>query len=322
MKLIKKHHFLIQIIGLYLLIVLLFAVINWLMFKYNTTSFLISDQLNKHVERYDFLDPEADLASYHKNAKDRMPITIREFGEIINPNLANLQAINDSLKTKEKNLFDCQLLWDSLSKVASGMREDSIMEFRREHLAGSQERIDSLKRYLEGKDSTEMIIEGKYVELAELQYEFAKKNAEVQSLVVQYIGNFIPDTLSLQIRKCNEDYLWISMGIQELESTRRDVSSKIRDLVADFHDNRANSVGFWDFLYYSICVSTSVSFGDIVPNNSCTRLLAIIELLLCLVLVGWIVDEIIRKQRRNHGDREMPLDKQTSVTGGPDADTK
>lgn len=291
-----KEHFLRSVIITYSLVVVIAAGINWLVFLHNSTSYLISDQLNKHVERYEFLSPEIDLATYHENAKDKMPVTISEFGVMVKSDLDKLQATNDSLSIKNQVLNDCKVLWDSLSNVASGLREDSIKQVRERHLAGYQERIDSLRQYLAGEDSTEMIIKGKYVELANLEYQFAKRNEEVQSMISQYMGNFIPDSLSHNIRRCNENYIWLTMEIQELESVRRKTSSNIRYLVTEFHKNRLESVGWMDFLYYSICVSTTVSFGDIAPNNGVTRFLAIFELLICLVLVGAIVDRIIKKE--------------------------
>ncbi len=68
----------------------------------------------------------------------------------------------------------------------------------------------------------------------------------------------------------------------------------IGDLISSFHNNRHESVGLLDFFYYSICVSTTVSFGDIAPNNGWTRFLVIVELLVCVFvghLVGWGVEE-------------------------------
>lgn len=294
-KFIMKHR-LLKFILLYSLVVVFFAVVNWLSFRYNTTSYLISEQLNKYVARYEFLDPEIDLAAYHRNAKDEMPITIDGFSAMMKPSFERLEAVNDSLLFKRDNLSACKEEWDSLSRIASSMRDDSVRLVRERLLSGYQERIDSLNRFLEGKDSTQMVIEGKYVEMAQLQYEYAKKNAEIQSLIGQYIGNFIPDSLSHQIRKCNEVFLWLTMEIQELEQQRRDVSSLIRNSTVAFHENRRNAVGFMDFLYYSICVSTTVSFGDIAPNNDLTRMIAIIELLLCVILVGTILDRFVKRE--------------------------
>lgn len=288
---------LLKFIGIYIFIVVLFTTINWFVFNINTTSFLISEQLNKYVGQHEYLNPEIDLAAYHRNAKDNMPITIDGFSAMMKPTFERLEATNDSLSFNQHRLNACIQEWDSLSRIVSAMRYDSVKLLRERMLSGYQEKIDSLRRFLEGKDSTRMIIEGKYVEMAQLQYEYAKGNAEIQSMIGQYIGNFIPDNLSRQIRKCNEDYLEITIEIQELEQQRRDVSSRIRNLIVDFHENRCDAVGFLDFLYYSICVSTTVSFGDIAPNSGLTRVIAIIELLFCIIIVGIIANRIINSSR-------------------------
>lgn len=293
-----KKHFLSAMIILYVFIVVLFATINWAIFFNNSTAFLISDQLNKYVERYEFLQPDIDLAAYHRNAKDSMPITISDFTDMIKSDLEKLQSANDSLKMKKDAFEKCVAVWDSLSRIASEMRNDSVNKVREKLLSGRQERIDSLKRYLEGKDSTQMIIDGKYVELAQLQYEYARENAKIEAMFSQYIGNFIPDSLSHQIRRCNEDYMQLTFDIHAMESERRNVTSIIRQSTVDFHKNRLESVSWVDFLYYSICVSTTVSFGDIAPNNGTTRFVAIMEILLCLFIVGYIVDRIIKRHER------------------------
>ena len=289
----EKHPLKAMIVS-YVFVVLFFATFNWILFLKNSTAFLISDQLNKHVERYEFLQPDIDLAAYHRNAKDSMPITISEFSNMIRPDLEQLQSTNDSLIMKKDAFEKCKEQWDSLSRIASKMMTDSVNKVRVKLLSGYQERIDSLERYLEGEDTTKMIIEGKYVELAQLQYEYAKRKAKVEAMFSQYLGNFIPDSLSHQIRRCNEDYMQLTFDIQEVEGERRNITSRIKQSTVDFHANRRNSVSWMDFLYYSICVSTTVSFGDIAPNNGVTRFVAILELLLCLFIVGFIVDRIIR----------------------------
>ena len=160
---------LLKFIGIYLFIVVLFATINWLVFNINTTSFLISEQLNKYVGQHEYLNPEIDLAAYHRNAKDNMPITIDGFSAMMKPTFERLEATNDSLSFNQHRLNACIQEWDSLSRIASAMRYDSVKLLRERMLSGYQEKIDSLRRFLEGKDSTRMIIEGKYVEMAQLQ---------------------------------------------------------------------------------------------------------------------------------------------------------
>ena len=81
-----------------------------------------------------------------------------------------------------------------------------------------------------------------------------------------------------------------------LELERFELVRSIRKSVSSFHDNRRSSVGFLDFVYYSFCVSTTVSFGDIAPNNGWTRFIAILELLSCIVLVHFILTGMTKKE--------------------------
>lgn len=169
----------------YVFIVVVFATVNWLIFFNNSTAYLISDQLNKYVERYEFLQTDIDLAAYHRNAKDSMPITISEFSNMIMPDLEKLQSTNDSLILKKDAIKKLKVQWDSLNRIASKMMTDSVNKVRVELLSSYQERIDSLERYLEGKDTTKMIIEGKYVELAQLQYEYARGKLKLRQCSVR-----------------------------------------------------------------------------------------------------------------------------------------
>ena len=134
-----------------------------------------------------------------------------------------------------------------------------------------------------------MIIDGKFVELAQLEYEYAKINAKVCSYVLEKWGSFIPDSLMNELTYEYEERIRLSEEIETQENTRRMVSDRIKEISLLFHINRLKSVTFWDFVYYSICVGTTTSFGDIAPNNAWTRRITIVELLICMIFVAKIV---------------------------------
>ena len=292
------------VIVLYLGVVLLFALINWGMFEKNTTSFLISDQLNKHVDRFVFNYDITNLSSYRSNDLDNMPITISEYNQMAGPIYDELDSLNRQLTDHHQQLDSCSRRLDSLTDLASHQMSDSIAEFRTRMLSDIQDSIDSLKQYMADKDSTEMILEGKEVELSKLQYELAKKNVDVQNYIVNSYGSFMHDSLRSQIGELNDNYISQSSAISSLEISRIKVVQQIHDIGNAFHQKRTESVGFLDFLYYSFCVSTTVNFGDIAPNSSWTRLVAVGELLVCLVLVGIILAKIMKRLDDKHTDEE------------------
>lgn len=294
-----SKHSLFKFVLSYILITFFFAVINWGLFSCNSTSFSISSQMNKYMDRYDLLDSTINLATFHQGAKDMMPISIDDYIALIKPDFIRLDSINVLLNRNQRLLESNQLRSRKLNIVADEKRQAAILAFTDSMLYENKQPIDSLRRFMLGKDSTELIIQGKYVELAHLKYEYAKKKAEILDYIIRHFGSFIPDSLAKALAHLNQAEIQLGNKIQDLENSRRAISSRIKTSVNLFHRNRRESVSFWDFLYYSICVSTTVSFGDIAPNDGWTRLTAILELLSCLILVGVIIDKINKKINRN-----------------------
>lgn len=298
-KCVMKKLTFCKIILSYIKIVLFFAFINWMLFRHDSTCFVISEQMNKKIGS--FVPPcEFNLDKYRKDSKDYLPITVSGFNDIMKPTFARLDSIEMSLNLDSVEYGRYVAIMDSLLLIISGEREALINTYIEREMAAPQYQIDSLKSYLEGKDTTEMIRQGKLIELAKLEYIYAKKYANVMENVVSQYGLFVPDTLNEQFSKCQEHNIELLVEISRLQGLRTEVVGEICKLVNSFHHNRRDSVGFVDFLYYSICVSTTVSFGDIAPNNSCTRFFAVAEILLCLILLGIIVGMVLDRIKDVH----------------------
>lgn len=279
----------------YFIIVVFFALVNWVTFNRNTTSYLISDQLNKSINRYDFLTDSLDKEEYHLNAKDEMPITISEFSKMINPEFAKRDSIKGILALKQDTLRKYLHGRDSLSKIAEKVRSTTIKHFKDSMMQYQQARLDSINELIAANDSIQMILMGKYTERAHLEFEYADRMQQVSEYVLRHYGSFIPKDMSNQIGDFNREAIRLECEVENLKIQERFQTHGIRDLISSFHHNRHDSVGLLDFLYYSICVSTTVSFGDIAPNSGWTRFLAIAELLLCMLLLAVLLDRVTKK---------------------------
>jgi hypothetical protein len=279
----------------YIIIVVVFAFVNWITFNRNSTAYLISDQLNKSIKRYDFLTDSLDRDEYHLNAKDEMPITISKFSEVINPEFAKRDSIKVILALKQDSLGMYQHEMDSISKMAVKVRSATIQHFKDSMMRNQQDRLDSINELIAANDSIQMIRMGKYTERAHYEIEYADKMQQVSKYVLNHYGSFIPEEMSSQIGNYNLEVIRLECEVDNLKIQERFLTHGIRDLISSFHHNRQESVGLQDFLYYSICVSTTVSFGDIAPNDGWTRSLAIAELLLCVFLLAVLLDGVAKK---------------------------
>ena len=279
----------------YIIIVVFFAFVNWITFNRNSTSYLISDQLNKSINRYDFLTDSLDREEYHLNAKDEMPITISEFSEMINPEFAKRDSIKAILALKQDTLGKYLHGLDSLGKIAVKVRSATIQHFKDSMMQYQQARLDSINELIAANDSIQMIRMGKYTERARYEIEYADRIQQVCKYVLNHYGSFIPEEMSSQIGNFNFGVIRLECEVDNLKIQERFLSHGIRDLISSFHNNRHESVGLLDFFYYSICVSTTVSFGDIAPNNGWTRFLAIVELLVCVFLLAILLDGLSKR---------------------------
>ena len=297
MKRKRKNKSIVGFVFTYFLVVFLFAAIDWAIFRNNTTSFLISEQLNKRVDRYEFVTTEFNLATYHLNAKDLMPINVSDFTIKIMPQLNLLSLINDSISILAGSIVACESKLDSIVYAANDERENVIRLYRERELKSYIYSIDSLKEEMKGKDSTKLVLEGKFVEEANLQLKYAEKELSICNYILNNYGLFVPSEIMDSFHMYTENLLLLKSAIENKEKQRRVIVNDITNEEYKFNYNRRTSVGFIDFLYYSICVSTTVSFGDIAPNNDATRFLAVFELFICILLVGFILDRIIKRRK-------------------------
>lgn len=280
----------------YFVIILSSAILNWVTFKQNTTSFLISEQLNRHMIRYDLLSDDLNLSEFHANAKDLMPVSVDGFVGIISPKLMRLSDVNDSLLVYERKLELLHFQSDSLVRKVEDERVLNTSAFHQSVMQPYKQRLDSLNQVMAGVDSTELFARGLLIEKANLELEYAFKNKSVIDYITDHTRSFIPeqDLNSLDEHSSNYDSLAVKQS--SFKQEQRELIRNIRAETNLFHRSRSASVSFLDFLYYSICVSTTVSFGDIVPNNGWTRFLAIAELLACILLLNWILTGIAKRK--------------------------
>lgn len=254
-------------------------------------SFLLSKELNSRVEHTNIYDPRA-LAAFKKGARCDYPFTIDDLNERIHPKIDSLEFLNIRLSEMESQSVNNSFLLDSLMNAADKERVDAIESFKKERVAAIQSSIDSLMEYMQGRDSISLTLNGKYVELSKLKYEYAVKYADACGDVLKNYGLFLPVALADSIYFINNLKIDVENAICTLQVKRFELSNDVEYSLIEFQKNRRESTSFWTFLYYSVCTSASCSFGDIAPNSWFTRLLSCIELIICIVLIALFIESL------------------------------
>lgn len=63
-----------------------------------------------------------------------------------------------------------------------------------------------------------------------------------------------------------------------------------------------NRLSFFDFLFYSVGISTTTTFGDITPNSSGVRILISMQLISCMFIISGLIGSVLNATREVVGN--------------------
>ncbi len=78
----------------------------------------------------------------------------------------------------------------------------------------------------------------------------------------------------------------------ELSKTIQTLQTNQENIIDKWDEARRRRLNLFDFLYFSMGVSTANTFGDIIPNDRLIRALITGQLLISVVLVGLFIDAV------------------------------
>lgn len=139
-----------------------------------------------------------------------------------------------------------------------------------------------------------LLIQGLRIEIAELNVEIAKEQLRLSSQVLEERVRFIDKETYDEWSGIHAD---ISVGLNtasRLLRERGDLRSQCADRVREWRRQRGAQLDLLDFVYFSVSVSTTTLIGDIRPNDPLSRGAVCVQLLACLVIVGFIINSLGR----------------------------
>lgn len=284
---------------LFVFFVLAFAVLYYLLFISNTASFYISEEYNEKVNgRYVYHSPEVlyDIVDRSVN-----PFSIDDFNQkikLINDSLLRVYEKIDSLHTYNDDL---ERRREEQSMRLMDSRTEDIERYRNDQLSSLRDSITAYEQSLEeslrfGITEDQLVLNGSYVRLANMNYRLAQKNLQVSTTIVDNFGSFGNRELADSLQNTVSAYLETCSHIRACEDIKRELFNTYSNMLDEFHRQRLDKLCFIDFIHFSLLIATSNSFGDILPNSSLSRIFVSLQLLVGIVLVAFIVDYLVRKK--------------------------
>lgn len=289
----------------YLSIVLLFSVLYYVFWMCRPDSFIINSELNVHPfydmnvmlwsdENYDYQMGDGINLNTLKKENDEYILKLSkdrvELGKI-DSELVNLDKRFDTIYEKK----DAEFL-ENTKKYEQEMLSSFIK--REKELEAS---VASLEKdapvIVKTNDDVLKIqrIGDERVKLAEARLETARQSFKNSDYILKNLMQFTSKETRDDLIKLNElRTSFNEKGFKLVKEMGSDRSAAIEN-VGRYYKQYIARLNFIDFIYFSIGISTTTTFGDIVASDRMVRAFVSLQLLLCIFIVGGFLSSVINK---------------------------
>lgn len=286
----------------YSLIILSFAVIYYFAWSVNPDSFIKNSALNstpvQNAINLAFSYNDVAYKDYDNISSEDFSEEIlkakKEFDRIISQNI-NLERI---LSQQESNL---KLISENLSKAWGRNTQAYVDETSLIHYKELMVKENEHKAMLSQKNKIHesqfgIMLAYKNIEISEVKLRIATAERDALEHVLSHVGDFNDPKLVSELNFANK----------KIDDTRSKLiinnkrMVKIRNNVQDLLNKRQKEdLNFWDFTFYSIGISTTTTFGDLVANSRIIRMLVCIQLLLSILVLANVTQSFLSKNKNS-----------------------
>lgn len=273
---------------IYLLSIFLFGWMYCFLWLYSPDSFVFTDQYNLHPfssKGIDF-DEYKNLQYYSKQVDSLRKKIIIKTNEL-NAKKKLRDSIN-FLQTKTRNIFE-------------GKRRDSIEAWRKRQVPQAlKDSINILtkiiKRYKENGVNDRYTLAKFGLELSKKELELATIEVESSDFILKNLLFFsdsllLPKLITLDTVYNQLEYHVIPDLELEINKLEYDIEHMDYNLLNEYYYR----INFMDFLLFSASNASTVTYGDIIPNSTLARILTFMQALICICLIAFFTDALLRK---------------------------
>lgn len=127
------------------------------------------------------------------------------------------------------------------------------------------------------------------VDLAKAQYALAVRQADAGEYVLHHLRELADPDATAKFDATEAKLATVRKEQNDLMRRLGDLRSQAFKRLEDWYSTRTGRLQWIDFLYFSVGVSTTTTFGDIVPNSRLVRVFVLTQLIFSVLLVGYLV---------------------------------
>lgn len=130
------------------------------------------------------------------------------------------------------------------------------------------------------------------VQLAQLDYQISLKQLDVAERTLHEYGQFAKAEDMDNWRQMEQQAEGARETLRILNNKWLDQRRDAEIALGEWYSARIAKLTALDFVFFSLGVSTTTTFGDIIPNHSVVRAIVVAQLLSSLVIVGLFINSL------------------------------
>lgn len=281
------------------IVVFVFGVAYLLAWEFRPDYFVIQQELNL----YPIGSIDALLNSGQFNSISLEAGGLAELSTHANQLVKSAKELNDRERALRLEIENLEAELKRLSARLEENRQKRIEQYKYQELHSLegerdqlQTRIADLEKQIP-KDGTvynplRLVIAEMRVDLSRLDLRLSQRRLEVANRIVEDFGAFA-EPADFEAFKTVYDRIGVALKeVIDISSRQGQLRMEAYELAARWREQRASRLRLIDFMYFSIGVSTTTTFGDIIPNHSVTRFIVTVQLLISIVIVGLFINAL------------------------------
>ena len=305
-------------IGVFFVQVVFFAFVYWLCWGYHPDYFIVNQELNlQPLEELLILRNMDFPQNYPPKQSDQIE-SLDALQSVSEGKMNEFFELNNELLELEPKLAtlnnEKQLVYEEIELSEQEnykIYHDEIMQPYITEKKTLEDEINDLNSIVDTSTdsfSKQVLLEKLSTltfQRAQLNVEFAEKEYELSSERISQREKFLDQEVNTRLDN-------ILSQIDQVEKRRFAVRNKIYNLKSEaykdwiFENNkRTRRLGYLDFIYFSMSVSIANTFGDILPNHLVIRSIVTGQFVICLILLGLIINFLIGRITQSMGGNNL-----------------
>ncbi|EPA0074242.1 MULTISPECIES: ion channel [Enterobacter] len=291
--------------GIYFSVVILFAVLYYGFWLLKPDSFIINSELNVHP----FYDMNVMLWSdenydYPTGSGIDLNVLKKENDEYI----LKLSKDKNELEKIDSELADLDNEFNSVYKKKEAEFTQKTKEYEQEMLSdfiahekaleASVANLEKVSPVIVKTNDDVMKIQrigDERVRLAEARLETARQSFKIADYILKNLMLFTSKETRDDLIKLNEQRTSYNDKRFKLVKEMGDKRSAAIDNVGRYYKQYMARLNIIDFIYFSVGISTTTTFGDMVASDRLIRAFVSLQLLLCIFIVGGFLNSVMNK---------------------------